>query len=124
MADGSSPSPGLANLFAWLLTPDGQAAVAGAAGGLVRTLTLRDDWREGVPNLIVGCICAIYLHPLALPMLAPTVGRLDVPAESLVGLSGLVMGIGGMSITGFILDIIKARRAGVAKRDDDAEGGP
>jgi hypothetical protein len=34
------------------------------------------------------------------------------------------MGIGGMSITGFILDIIKARRAGVAKRDDDAEGGP
>jgi len=113
MADGSSPTPGAAKLLVWLATPEGQAAIAGAAGGLVRTLTLRDNWREGVPNLIVGCICAIYLHPLALPLLAPTIGRLDIPPQSLVGLSGLVMGVGGMSIVGFGLDVIKARRAAI-----------
>lgn len=85
--------------------------LAGALGGLVRTLTLRDNVREGIPNVIVGTVCGLYLSPLAVPLLEPTIGRL-VPSsqETLVGLSGLVMGIAGMAVVGFIIDLVKARR--------------
>lgn len=109
MADNASH--GLARALGWISTPEGQAALAGALGGVVRTLTLRSDWREGIANLAVGGICAAYLHPLVLPILFPTLGKLGLEDAQIVGLSGLLMGIGGMTFVGFILDVIKARRA-------------
>lgn len=85
--------------------------LAGALGGLVHTLTLRNNWREGVPNVIVGSVCALYLSPLALPILEPTIGKI-LPSDhsDLIGLSGMVVGISAMALVGFIIDVVKAGR--------------
>lgn len=108
-----NPSPGWLKAAQWLLTPEVQQAIAGAAGGLVRTLTLRDNWREGAANLVVGAICAVYLPPLALSFLAAPLGKLEVPAAMVGNLSAFIMGLGGMTVAGFILDVIKAKRASI-----------
>lgn len=109
------------NAASWIGTAEWQAALAGAAGGLVRTFTLRDNWREGGANLAVGAICAAYLHPLALPLLFPALGKLGLAEPQIVGLSGLLMGIGGMTIVGFILDVIKAKRAAARSSGSGAQ---
>lgn len=111
MAD--QPSPGWLKAMQVLASPDAQQALAGAAGGLVRTLTLRDNWREGIANLVVGSLCAVYLPPLALFFLSPTLGKLDVPPAMIGNLSAFIMGLGGMTAAGFILDVIKAKRASI-----------
>ena len=94
----------------WLFSDAGQAALAGAAGGVVRWVTLRDNWREGLTGLAVGSICAIYLGPLVVPLLEPTIGRI-APGDVTAQFTGFILGLGGISISGFILDLIKARRA-------------
>jgi hypothetical protein len=104
--------PSKVDLIQWLASDAGRAAIAGAAGGLVRWVTLRDDWREGLTGLLVGSICAIYLGPLAEPLLDPVIGKI-APGDSAAGFASFVIGLGGISIAGFILDIIKARRSKV-----------
>ena len=100
------------DLLQWLLSDGGRAAVAGAAGGLVRWLTLREKPREGAISLLVGSLCAIYLGPLAEPLLDPVIGKI-APGDSAAGFASFVVGLGGISIAGLILDIIKARSVAV-----------
>ena len=93
----------------WMFSDTSMAAIAGALGGVVRWLTLRHDWREGLMAIIVGSICAIYLGPLVEPMLAPVVGAV-APQHDAVGFASFITGLGGISISGFILDLINFRR--------------
>lgn len=97
-------------LVAWLFSDAGRAAIAGAAGGVVRWVTLRDNWREGLTGLAVGSLCAIYLGPLAEPILKPVIGAI-APDGDVAGFSSFVIGLGGISISGFILDIIRLHRS-------------
>lgn len=97
-----------------------QAVVAGAAGGLVRWLTLRDDWRSGSAALIVGALCAVYLGPLVYPVLEPAIGKI-APGAGAQSFGAFVVGLGGISISGLVIDIIRIRRrsiAGEGKPDD------
>jgi len=110
--------PAKMDLIQWLFTDPGRAAIAGAAGGVVRWVTLRHDWREGLTGLLVGSLCAIYLGPLAEPLLAPVIGRI-APGDSAAGFASFVIGLGGISIAGFILDVIKARRRVLGDDRDD-----
>jgi len=55
--------PSKMDLIQWLASDAGRAAIAGAAGGLVRWVTLRDDWREGLP---VCSLAAFVRSTLAL----------------------------------------------------------
>lgn len=88
----------------------GAAAVAGAAGGLVRWLTLRERWQDGLISMAVGAVCAVYLGPLALPLLEPVLGKLiDKPAQ-LSNLSAFLVGMGGIAVSGFFIDLWNARR--------------
>lgn len=87
-----------------------QLVVAGALGGLVRWLTLRDHWVDGLISVIVGAICSLYLSPIALPALTPVLGNVGMPAESVTGLSGFLVGIGGITASGFFIDLWRARR--------------
>lgn len=93
----------------WLFSDVGKAAMAGALGGLVRWLTLREKPMEGVQTLVVGTVCAIYLGPLVVPLLEPIVGKI-APGNDAGGFASFVVGLGGISIAGFIIDVIKARR--------------
>lgn len=104
------------DLLNWILTEPGKAAFAGALGGVVRWVTLKEKWQDGFLSLIVGSICAVYLGPLVAPILEPVIGKL-APAGDSAGFSAFVVGIGGISISGLITDIFRARRAQAAKED-------
>jgi Na+/melibiose symporter-like transporter len=90
-----------------------QAAVAGAAGGLVRWIMTRDDWRSGSLSLIVGAVCAVYIGPLAAPLVEPILGRV-APDGGGTGFSAFLIGIGGISISALLIGIFRAREAAVA----------
>ena len=47
------------NLWQWLASEPGKAALAGALGGVVRWITLRDNWKEGAPALLLGAIADV-----------------------------------------------------------------
>lgn len=96
--------------WTWLIGEKGQLAMSGALGGVVRWMSLREDWRTGLTSLLVGAICAVYLGPLAIPIIEPIVGKIVVDEASWQGLSGFIIGIGGIAVAGFVIDIWKARR--------------
>lgn len=101
-----------------------QTAIAGAAGGLVRWLTLRSDWKEGLAGIIIGGICALYLWPIAEPVAAQLVGGFVVDPSSRASFSGFLIGLGGLAVSGMVIDIWKARRSNVNKKEKpDADEG-
>jgi hypothetical protein len=115
------------DILTWLGTEPGKAALAGALGGIVRWVTLREHWRDGILSLLVGAICAVYLGPLVAPILEPVIGNL-APGGDTAGFSAFIVGIGGMSISGLLIDIFRARLAEVGKgtggkQDGDKGGG-
>lgn len=105
--------------FSWFGSEPGKAAVAGALGGIVRWLTLRPSWKEGAATLLVGMICAVYLGPLALPLVDGSVGRV-IPGGDMAGLSSFLVGIGGISLSGLLMDIFDRRRSDLKGGGDDA----
>ena len=92
---------------------------AGAAGGIVRWVTLRENWKDGSLSLLVGAICAIYLGPLINPLLEPVLGHIT-PAKDTNGFASFVVGLGGISLSGFLIDVIRASRS-AAKRDENGK---
>jgi membrane associated rhomboid family serine protease len=116
----NEPTPP-SDLIGWLFTPEGKAAIAGAAGGIVRWVTLREHWKDGLLSLLVGAICAIYLGPLVAPLIEPVVGKI-APESDGAGFSSFVVGLGGISLSGFLIDLIRARRAETKGRRNDPRG--
>lgn len=84
--------------------------IAGALGGVVRWLTLRDHWSDGVISMLVGAICAMYIAPLAIPSLVPILGNINVAPENVGTLSGFLIGIGGITVSGFFIEAWRLRR--------------
>lgn len=97
----------LADVAAWIKTDLGQAALAGAAGGAIRWITLREKPRDGLVSIIVGSICAIYAGPLVEPFLSPFVGKIT-PGNDADGFAAFVVGIGGISLTGAVIDLFRS----------------
>ena len=98
---------------------ESQLVLAGALGGLVRWLTLKDNWRDGAISVVVGAICSAYVSPLALPALTPFLGNIGILPESAIGLSGFVTGVGGITLSGFVIDIWRARRRQAKQTNGD-----
>ena len=91
--------------------PTLKLALAGAAGGIVRWFTIRDRmWPDGIINIVVGMLCAVYLAPVAVPLLGQVVGNVVGDAEQLSGLSGFLIGVGGLTVSGFIIDFWRTRK--------------
>lgn len=106
------------NIFDFLLSTDaGRAILAGALGGLVRWMTLRDNWKEGGAAVIVGAICALYLGPLAEPILEPFIGRI-APDGDAAGFSSFLVGLGGLSLSGIVIDVFARRRKEVTSDEE------
>ncbi|PZQ99936.1 MAG: hypothetical protein DI533_04720 [Cereibacter sphaeroides] len=85
-----------------------KALLAGAAGGIVRWVTLRSNWKEGIGAILVGAICALYLGPIAQPLLEPVIGKI-APGGDATGFAAFFVGLGGISLSGLLIDIIAAR---------------
>ena len=98
----------MADWFSSLPPGSGKSALAGGLGGLVRWITLRNDWREGLGAIAVGIICSLYLAPLVQPILDPILSKV-APGGDAASFSGFIMGMGGISVSGFILAYIRTR---------------
>lgn len=99
------------NLWQWLGSDPGKAALAGALGGIVRWITLRDNWKEGLPALVLGAIAAVYLGPVVEPVIAAPVEGVAPDADT-SALAAFFTGIGGVGIVGIVLDLVRWRKPG------------
>lgn len=92
---------------AWITGEAGRAALAGAAGGLVRWLmTERKRIRDGVVSIIAGTLMARYATPLMLAILEGHFGPIKGDVQ---GTAGFAAGIVGMSLAKLIMGIIEAQ---------------
>lgn len=103
-------------LLEMLFSDTAAAMVAGAAGGLVRWITLGETWREGVGSLIVGGLCALYLGPLAVPILEPVIGMI-APGRDPLGFSSFVVGLMGIGLSGFVIEALRIARSRALSKD-------
>ena len=107
----------------WSYWADARLALAGALGGCVSWLTRKGSFSDGMVQIVVGAICALYLSPLAIPALTPALGAIiGTPAE-LARLSAFVIGVGGVSVSGFVLDVWHWRRRRLTTTDGDKPNG-
>lgn len=100
----------LHDVIAFIFGDKGQVAIAGGLGGLVRWLTLRTHWLDGLISIIVGAICALYLGPLAEPAISAMVGTFVPDPTSRASFSGFIIGLGGISVAGLVMDLWQKRR--------------
>lgn len=96
-----------------------QTGIAGTTGGAVRWMTLRSDWKTGLIGLAVGGLASIYLSPIVQPLLGPVLGLVTDDVFQKANFSGFIVGIGGITLTGLVIDLISARRR---KFDADGDG--
>lgn len=85
----------------------GSVILAGALGGVVRWITLKETFREGVASVIVGAICSRYLGPLVQPAMTPLLGSFVVEEASRAAFSGFILGLGGITVSGFVIDFLR-----------------
>jgi len=96
--------------YSWLFTDKAQVTTAGALGGVVRWLSLRESWKNGFISVIVGGICALYLGPLATPVTDTFFGKVVLDPTSRETLSGFIVGVWGIALSGLLMDVLAARR--------------
>ncbi len=106
--------------WSWIMTDQARTALAGAAGGIVRWVTLRERWQDGAASLLVGSICALYVGPFVNPLIKPMIGDLAPNGDS-NGFASFIVGLGGISVAGLLIDLIRTRATKV-KEGDDAQG--
>ena len=94
----------------WILS-DARLAIAGALGGAVNWMTRKAPWRDGVTQILVGSICAVYVTPAVNPTIQSYVGGLVATPEQLERLSSFAIGVGGVTVSGLIIDLWTRRRA-------------
>lgn len=84
--------------------------VSGLAGSIVAAVTKWDGWTATLRKLIVGTIAAMYLSPLAAPIIRAGFGVIDVPKEGADGVSGFVVGMCGIVIIEVMMNAVKFQR--------------
>lgn len=83
------------------------AAIAGAAGGLVRWLALREHWTDGIVAILVGGVSAVYLAPAILQIVGPVLSIVVDDINARQRLAAFLCGLAGVGIVGFIIDAIR-----------------
>lgn len=110
----------------WMQTATGELATAGLAGAAVSAAMEWSGFLPAVRKIIVGTLCALYLSPLAIPLLSLVLGGLNVPPEKTAGMSGFLMGVLGIVVIEILLKVFRLHgiyRAGPlhgGKRDEEA----
>ncbi len=73
--------------------------LAGAAGGIVRSLTRPGtSWRVAVGTSVVGALVAGYGTPIGAPYAGHYLASPDLPLASVEGLTGFILWLIGMSL--------------------------
>ncbi len=95
---------------AWLETATGELATAGLAGAAVSAAMEWTGFRSAVRKIVVGTLCAMYLSPLAIPLLSWVLGAIDVPIEKTAGMSGFLMGVLGIVVIEILFKVFRLHR--------------
>lgn len=91
-----------------LITGKEPVIVAGAAGGLVRWVRLKERFLDGCMSVGVGAICALYLSPIMDSVITGWIPSAALTEAQRIGFAGFVIGLLGVGSVGFILDSIRA----------------
>jgi hypothetical protein len=104
---------------AWFMTELGRTAVAGAAGGIVRSFTLKSRRiLDFVGSSFFGAICAIYVSPFVLKVLEIGLGEFE-QSRAVDQMAAFFVGLGGMSLAKLFLTIIDAHARKVGGPADE-----
>ena len=87
-----------------------KTALAGASGGIVRSLTLKQRVRDSLASAIVGALSAIYLGPVAVDLVSQWFG-IELTGDT--SLAGFLTGLLGITFTGFLIDTARKHRNAV-----------
>jgi hypothetical protein len=87
----------------WLNEP----AIAGALGGMIRWMTLRERWKDGLISIGGGAVCANYLRSFIQPIFEPLLGKIFTDEASMIGITAFLVGVAGIGLTGFIIDFVR-----------------
>lgn len=99
----------MANWFLDLIGPEKASTVlAGALGGVVRWITLKERISDGIASIAAGAICAVYLGPVIQPAITPLIGSFVLDEAARVSSGGFVLGLGGITVAGFLIDFLKS----------------
>ncbi|AZV00216.1 hypothetical protein pben1_p59 [Paracoccus phage vB_PbeS_Pben1] len=119
------PEPGLlqqalfyaAMVGAWITGEAGRAALAGAAGGLVRWwMTVgKCRLRDGAVMAAAGSLMSLYFSPVMLALLERWIGEIRGDAA---GAAGFASGLAGMSLAKLVLGVIEAHARKLGGRPD------
>lgn len=98
------------SISAWLETASGELATAGLAGAAVSAAMEWTGFLPAVRKIVVGTLCAMYLSPLAIPLLSIVLGAIDVPLEKTAGTSGFLMGVLGIVVIEILFKAFRLHR--------------
>ena len=88
-------------------------AISGFFGGLARWIALKERlWPDGLGTLVTGMTVAVFLWPVGQPFLEPAIGKLEMDPVTAMMFGGFVTGLMGVSMIGWLLDIVRAKRGG------------
>ena len=90
--------------FASIITGKEPVIVAGAAGGVVRWIRLKERFLDGVLSIAVGAVCALYVSPVLEPLVSGWIPHDAITETQRIGFSGFIIGLLGVGSVGFILD--------------------
>lgn len=97
-------------------------ALAGLCGGVTRWIGEGQRfWPQGLSTVLLGLMTAIFLWPIARPLTESVTGALEMgPFEGLM-FGGFVSGLTGVTLVGFVIDIMRSRRRRFVEEGDDAQ---
>ncbi len=106
------------NIPEWLIQHV-PAIIAGACGGVVRTLSGENRTiRRLLSDVFIGAILAVYLGPFASKMLEPVFGVISLAPDQQERLGGFLMGVGGMVVVEIISSAWKRRKEDLERKDE------
>lgn len=95
-------------------------AFSGFCGGIARWFALKERWwPDGLGTIVTGTTVAAFMWPVAEPILEPFLGRLDMEPSTAVMFGGFITGLMGVSLIGWVLDVIRAKREDANADDRD-----
>lgn len=97
-------------LWEWWQSGKADLLTAGLAGSAVSAAMEWTGILPAIRKIVIGTLAALYLSPLAVPMLGWILDGLHVPDENTTGLSGFLMGIVGIVVIEIILKAFNLRR--------------
>ena len=96
----------------WAIVKSDAASLgaAGVAGAVSVAMVEWDGWFQLARKVAVGLLCALYLSPIAVPILGFFLDGINVGRENAPTLGGFIMGMIGIVFIEFLLHIIRARK--------------